>query len=468
MFLANMSHELRTPLNAILGFTNLMGRDESIPEHARNNLSIINRSGEHLLAMINDVLDLSKIEAGRVEIREESFDLPRTMEDISEMIRLRAKEKRLEMIVDIAPDVKRHIKTDLGKLRQILINLLTNAVKFTDKGGIALRVRTVESINNSRKALLDIEIEDTGPGITRDELDNIFNPFVQAGLPRTKNMGTGLGLTISQSYAQIMGGRITVKSEPGKGSVFKFQIAVENVFEDTASDIEVSEPVVTGLEDGQPEFRVLIVEDNEDNSVLLNTLLAQVGFDTKVACNGKEGIELAQAWRPHFIWMDMKMPVMDGYEATKRIRATSWGKDIVIVAFTASVFSDQESNILEAGCNCVIHKPFRERDVFDTMAKFLGVKFKYSESQNEKQDVENQSDRLSIPTIEEIESLPKETIERILNAAVDLNKQGILEIANEIFSTDRNVAVYLKNQASSYNFEAIKLLVTSNKKKKAS
>jgi PAS domain S-box-containing protein len=468
MFLANMSHELRTPLNAILGFGNLMSRDESISEHVRNNLAIINRSGEHLLAMINDVLDLSKIEAGRVEIREESFDLVRTIEDIGEMIRLRAKEKRLEMIVDIAPDVKRYIKTDLGKLRQILINLLGNAVKFTDKGGIALRVRTVESMNNSAKVLLDIEIEDTGPGITRDDLDIIFNPFVQVSLPRSKNMGTGLGLTISQSYAQMMGGRITVNSKLDKGSVFKFQIAVESVSEGAVSRNETGDPAVVGLEEGQSEYRILIVEDNEDNSILLNTLLSQVGFETRIACNGKEGIELAQAWHPHFIWMDMKMPVLSGYEATKRIRATSWGKDMVIVAFTASVFSDQESKILDAGCNCVIHKPFKERDVFDTMAKFLGVRYRYSESQYEKQSQENQPDRLSIPTVEEVKSLPKETVDRILNAAVDLNRQGIMEIANEIFATDRNVAVYLKNQASSYNFEAIKLLVMSSQKKKAS
>jgi signal transduction histidine kinase/CheY-like chemotaxis protein len=468
MFLANMSHELRTPLNAILGFANLMSRDESVPEHARNNLTIINRSGEHLLAMINDVLDLSKIEAGRVEIREESFDLVRTIEDIGEMIRVRAEEKRLEVIVDIAPDAKRYIKTDLGKLRQILINLLGNAVKFTDKGGIALRVRTVESINNSAKVLLDIEIEDTGSGITRDELDIIFNPFVQVSLPRTKNMGTGLGLTISQSYAQMMGGRITVKSELGKGSVFKFQVAVENSLENTALRNETSASVVVGIEDGQPEYRILIVEDNEDNSTLLNALLTQVGFETRIARNGKEGIELAESWRPHFIWMDMKMPVMSGYEATKHIRATSWGKDMVIVAFTASVFSDQEHKILDAGCNCVIHKPFREQDIFDTMAKFMGVRYSYSEPRDEIQTQESQSDRLSIPTIEEVKSLPEETIDRIMDAAVDLNRQGVLEIANEISSTNRNVAVYLKNQASSYNFEAIKSLIASIQKKKAS
>jgi signal transduction histidine kinase/ActR/RegA family two-component response regulator len=468
IFLANMSHELRTPLNAILGFTQLMNNDTSVPDHAKQNLAIINRSGEHLLSMINDVLDLSKIEAGKVELKEEPFDLTQTVEDIGEMIRARAREKHLEVIIDIDPNVEQYIKADLGKLRQILINLLGNSVKFTNDGGIALRVRTLRSPENKAFVTLDIEIEDTGPGIPKDKLKTIFIPFIQVGSVKSSLKGTGLGLTISQSYAKMMGGKVSVKSTEGNGSTFKLQVNAEVVSKEMVNNTEINESVVIGIEDGEPDYRILIVEDNDDNAILLSTLLTQAGLNTRIAKDGKEGTEVAEAWRPHFIWMDMKMPVMTGYEATRFIRSQTWGKEIVIAAFTASAFSDQENDIFDAGCNCLVRKPFRSQEIFKTMSKYLGVRFKYSKTQDhESTDIGN-SNKTEIPTASELELLPKKLVENILEAASELDKNGILAIARQFTQTQPNLAAYLKEQASSYNFEAIETLFSSIKKKKAS
>jgi signal transduction histidine kinase/DNA-binding NarL/FixJ family response regulator len=468
IFLANMSHELRTPLNAILGFAQLMGRDESIPGHAKQNLSIINRSGEHLLSMINDVLDLSKIEAGKAELKEEPFDLVQTIKDIGEMIRARVQEKHLEIIVDLDPGTQQFIKADLGKIRQILINLLGNAVKFTDDGGIVLRARTVSSTDDTARALLEIEVEDTGPGMPEDRLEIIFTPFTQVGSTKSSLIGTGLGLTISQSYARMMGGNISVRSEEGKGSTFKLQVSVEIVSREMVSPAEMQQTTVIGIEEGEPDYRILIVEDNYENAILLETLLDQAGLSTKIARDGKEGVEMAEAWRPHFIWMDMKMPVMDGYEATRFIRSQPWGKEIVIAAFTASAFSDQENAISEVGCNCIVRKPFRSQEIFDTMSKHLGIRFKYSKILDEESAGTHQTKKAKKPSISELKSLPKNVVESILRAAVELDKHSILTITDEFAQTNPNLSVYLKNQALSYNFEAIEMLFLSITNKKAS
>jgi PAS domain S-box-containing protein len=468
IFLANMSHELRTPLNAILGFAQLMNRDESIPDHAKQNLAIINRSGEHLLSMINDVLDLSKIEAGKAELKEEPFDLIQTIKDIGEMIRARAQEKRLEVIVDLDPDIEQFIKADLGKIRQILINLLGNAVKFTDEGGIALRARTVSLTDDTARALLEIEVEDTGPGMPEDRLEAIFTPFTQVGTTKSSLMGTGLGLTISQSYARMMDGNISVESDEGKGSVFKLQLSIEIIDQEMVPRTEMQQLAVIGVEEGESDYRILIVEDNYENAILLKTLLDQAGLSAKIARDGKEGVETAEAWRPHFIWMDMKMPVMDGYEATRFIRSQSWGKEIVIAAFTASAFSDQENAIAEAGCNCLVRKPFRSQEIFDAMSKHLGIRFKYSEMRDEKSAGTYQTKKTERPSISELKSLPENVVENILKAAVELDKHSILAIADEFAQTNPNLSAYLKNQVLSYNFEDIEMLFSPTTDKKAS
>ncbi|MBD2464829.1 response regulator [Oscillatoria sp. FACHB-1407] len=338
-FLANMSHELRTPLNAILGFTQVMLNDAQASTRQKDNLNIISRSGEHLLALINDVLDMSKIEAGRVTLNPTSFDLYYLLETLTEMLELRAKSKGLQLILDLAPGVPQYVKTDENKLRQVLINLLGNAVKFTHDGGVTLRVRqqtpaTADSKSATIPAstegeppgdetqnaiVLQFEVEDTGTGIAPHEISKLFKPFVQTETGRQSNQGTGLGLTISRHFVQLMGGDITVTSTVGQGSIFQFEIQAQ-----ASSSTELTTPKTTrrvvGLAPGQPTYRILVVDDVRDNRLLMTQLIEPFGFEVQEASNGREAIALWERWHPHLIWMDMRMPVMDGYEATRQIR----------------------------------------------------------------------------------------------------------------------------------------------------
>jgi len=312
-FLANMSHELRTPLNAVLGFSQLMQNDSNANETQRENLQIINRSGEHLLTLINDVLDMSKIEAGRSTLEPEDFDLGGMVRDIIDLMGNRAEAKGLQLILDQSSAFPRYVHTNPAKIRQVLINLLGNAVKYTNEGGITLRLGATST--DGSKVRLACEVEDSGIGISEEDMERIFEPFAQVG-EQTDAKGTGLGLSITRQYVELMGGELTVESKVGKGSVFRFEIPVEKV---AVEDIEQAEPSrgqVIGLEPGQPSWRILIVEDQLENRLLLKKLLEQVGFEVHEAVNGQEAIDVFEEWRPHFIWMDRRMPLMDGLEAT--------------------------------------------------------------------------------------------------------------------------------------------------------
>jgi len=454
-FLAQMSHELRTPLNAILGFTQLMTRDQSLSEAAQKNLAIVNRNGEHLLAMINDVLDLSKIEAGKVELKEEAFDLSRTIEDVVEMIRFRARAKGLDFFVEPDRQLERYVRADLGKLRQVLINLLGNAVKFTDYGKVTLRVRTTPFGEHPCRRSLEVEVQDTGPGIPREKLNVVFESFAQAGPYKAGPQGTGLGLTISRSFIRLMGGEITVESETGKGALFRVQVPVEAVQEEMVDRTTIPPLSVIGLEPGEHEWRVLIVDDNLDNAQLLEALLAQVGFNVHTSGNGSEGVETVMEWHPHFIWMDMNMPVMDGYEATRRIRTLPGGKDIVIFALTASVFKDEEGKIITAGCNGVLHKPYREWEIFEVMARHLGIRYRFNINTAGSCTVLSETGPPPLPTAGELAALPPETARRIGQSAVELNKRDVLDIAEEIEARHPAITAFLKAHVVSFDFATI-------------
>ncbi len=384
IFLANMSHEFRTPLNAILGFTQLMNRDTSLAAEQQENLGIIGRSGEHLLGLINDVLELSKIEAGRATLNEQSFDLHHLLHGLEEMFRLRAEDEGLTLIFDRAPDVPQYVRADEGKLRQVLMNLLGNAVKFTQEGSVALRVRYLASQMAGRPTgRLHLDVEDTGPGIAPEEMAAVFDPFVQTASGQRSQEGTGLGLPISQQFARLMGGDLTVRSELGQGSTFQFEVPVEVL---DASGVQAAQPTrrVVGLEPGQRTYRLLIVDDKEVNRKLMVRMLTDLGppplgFEVREAVNGQEAIEIWERWEPHLIWMDMRMPVMDGYEATRRIKATIKGQATVIVALTASALEEDRVIMLSEGCDDYMRKPFREADLFAALARHLGVRFVYQE-----------------------------------------------------------------------------------------
>jgi len=375
VFLANMSHELRTPLNAILGFSKILQNDTTISKQNRETLGLINRSGEHLLGLINNVLNLSKIEAGRSSVENLAFNLPVMMRELLDLMRQRAGAKGLQLMLDIAEGVPRAIIADEGKLRQVVLNLLGNAVKFSSKGTVTLRLSCSRNGTEHGWILL-IEVADTGEGIAPGDLQKIFEPFYQAE-GKAAREGTGLGLSITRDFIRLMGGTIGVQSTLGEGSIFRIELPVEEPAD--ASEIldEGTATSIARLAPGQGEYRVLIVEDQEENALLLGQLLERAGFQLRFARNGAEGVEAFVSWKPHFIWMDWRMPVMDGIEATRRIRGLAGGRDVRIVTLSASVFRQDRDQVLAAGADDFITKPIRFGEIFTCMERQLGIRFEY-------------------------------------------------------------------------------------------
>jgi two-component system sensor histidine kinase/response regulator len=369
IFLSNMSHELRTPLNAILGFAQIMERDPALGETHRRELGTIHRSGRHLLSLINDVLEISRIEAGRTIVQNEVFDLNAILSPVEEMTRFRAETKGIALSVERHGDLPSHVIGDANRLRQVLINLLGNAVKFTEQGSIFLRVTAMDGA-------IRFEVTDTGPGIAQEDQERIFHAFYQSEIGIAKGEGTGLGLTISREFVRLLGGVLTVRSEPGKGSVFAFTLPLPTA---EAPQASIRRSRVVGLEPGQPEYRILIVEDEPMNSEVLGILLEKAGFQVRKAEDGRQAVEQFQSWQPHFIWMDMKMPVMDGYQATRSIRALPGGDAVKIAALTASVFEEDRAGILAAGCDEMATKPLEDDKLFALMGRLLGLRYRYAE-----------------------------------------------------------------------------------------
>ncbi len=448
-FVANMSHELRTPLNAVLGFSEMLARDRNATDDQKQKLGIISRSGEHLLAMINDILDLSKIEAGKSELASEPFELPRLLEDIGTMIRARADSRGLSLTVDIAPDTARFVEADAGKLRQILINLLGNAVKFTREGGVTLRART--RVEEGR-TWLDLEVEDTGSGIPAESLETIFQPFVQARAAGD-NQGTGLGLTITRSYVQMMGGRIAAASAPGRSSVFRLALPLELAAAEAVATPEAPALDVIGLAEGQPAPRVLVVEDVPENRLLATGLLAQAGFAVREAENGERAVALFQRWRPDLILMDMRMPVMDGFEASRRIRALPGGEAVKIVALTASAFVEQRAAVLASGCDDILSKPVRAKEVYATLARHLGVRYRYAAA-------EDAAARSAAPLDAERLAPLSDTLRQALRvAATELDIEGTGAVIERIREVDTPLAAGLQKLVDDYRFTEILALL---------
>lgn len=379
-FLANMSHELRTPLNAILGFSNLMSGRYDLSKEQQGYLSIINKSGEHLLSLINSVLELSKIEAGRLSLKLENFDFYLLVHELKELFSLRAQKKNLKLDIIEDTNLPKYIKTDQSKLKQVLINLLGNAIKYTETGKITLRLTQTLKHSTTPGCVLGFEVVDTGVGIPDEQQERVFEAFYRTEQAAADKEGTGLGLPISKRYVDALGGELQMKSKVDFGSSFSFSIPVDLVEE---ADHKLIQSMVLGIKEGQPQYRILVVEDNDNNRNLLTHLLRIVGFSVQEANNGLQGVEKSREWKPHFIWMDMRMPVMDGYEATKTIKQdiSNEPESIkpVIVALTASAFEEDRTNVLQHGCDDFVRKPYCEKDIFETMKRHLGVQYIYKE-----------------------------------------------------------------------------------------
>ena len=465
-FLANMSHELRTPLNAILGFTQVMSRDSTLNLQQQDHLRIINRSGEHLLGLINDVLEMSKIEAGRLSFNQSRFDLHLEIETLVEMLQLKANSKNLELVCDRAADLPRYIQTDEGKLRQVLVNLLGNAIKFTPSGSVTLRVFPVQDLEGklerSNERLIQFEIEDTGPGIDPNEMHCLFEAFGQTDLGQKAQEGTGLGLPISQQFVQLMGGDIQVESCVGRGTTFRFAIPVTLVRSSDLPELPSSRKAI-GLAPNQPTYRILAVDDRAANRKLLVQLLTPIGFQVREAANGEEAVRIWEEWEPHLILMDIRMPVMDGYRASQTIRSHIKGQSTAIVALTASAFEENRSLVLSAGCDDFVRKPFEENILYEKLAEHLGVKYLYDDDETTTEEQSTQtSEKVTLSVLHDhLEKMPRGWIDKLHQAATQVDAQLVLELLPQVPAEGEVLATTLKEWVDNFRFDrAIELTQT--------
>jgi PAS domain S-box-containing protein len=444
-FLANMSHELRTPLNAILGFAQILERDTRIPADRRANLATINRSGKQLLALINDVLEISRIEAGRLTLQPATCELHELLTGLAEVVEFRASKKGLRMSMTRSPDLPRYIEADAGKLRQILLNLLTNAVKYTEHGSIELSAKA-EIVGD--RATLMFSVSDTGVGIAAEDLQRIFQPFYQTTYGVRLGEGTGLGLTICREYSDLMGGKLSVESELHGGTCFHLSLPVQ--LADEPESVAPALGRVLGLAPEQPPCRVLVAEDNADSRQLLCEILERAGFQVRAVVNGAEAVSAFQDWSPQFIWMDMRMPVLDGYAATRRIRDLPGGKTVRIVALTASAFREDHADILAAGCDSVVAKPLVEAQLFEEMGRLLGLRYRYEEAPTTVRAENETTHQAQLP-----EPLPAELLTQLREAAHMLDIEATNQFIARIGESQPELARQLQQWSDEYRFDRI-------------
>ncbi len=460
-FLANMSHELRTPLSAILGYTQLLIDDSNLTASQQAQLDIVNRNGEYLLQLINDVLSISKIEAGCVTLEEQDFDLYALLDALRETFQLRSESKGLKFICGYSEDVPKYIRGDQQKLRQIIINLLDNAIKFTAQGTVSLTANTIpwqsktsNSDGKTKTSLhtgLQIWVRDTGVGIAAEDLESIFDVFVQSSAGRQSQQGTGLGLPISRRFAHLMGGDLSVQSHLGQGTQFCLDLPLHPGISHVAIHQRKEQMTyrVVGLAPGQPTYRILVVDDTETNRRLMLRWLQIAGFEVREAHNGQEAIEQWLKFQPHLIWMDMRMPVMDGFEAVQQIRqqaATQAAQSLgegeggqsgpalpKIIALTAATFEEDQQRVVEIGCDDFVAKPCLEATILEKITQHLGVKYLYAEKEAQLQQPPKttvvRSTGLSQRSLTEaLHRMPSEWIARLNHAARSANERLMLEL----------------------------------------
>jgi signal transduction histidine kinase/DNA-binding response OmpR family regulator len=452
-FLSTMSHEIRTPMNAILGYAQLMLRDPALNADAKENLRIIGRSGEHLLGLINDVLDMSKIEAGRTDLNQATFNLPRMFEDLAAMFRLRAGAKGLGFEMLAEGEKVTYVVGDQGKIRQVLINLLGNAVKFTQVGQIKLCVALKPK---NEQLWLSARVEDTGSGISEEEQRKLFQPFSQGRIGADSLKGTGLGLAISRNYARLMGGDITVTSHAGQGSIFLFDTPINR----GTSGVAVRDTAprrVIGIHSGTNAPKILVVDDQLENRDWLMKLLAAIGFSVQGAENGEEAIRAWQHWNPGLILMDVHMPVMDGLEATRNIKADPRGKETNVVALTASAMDDDRKRVIQSGADGFLSKPCNEHELLEKLRLLLDITYDYEEAGGTDERHIAGAETLSA---EKFGHLPLKLIKELRNATVTGNKKLLDRLIVQVGqSEDDGSAQALQALADKYEYDALTRLL---------
>jgi signal transduction histidine kinase/DNA-binding response OmpR family regulator len=446
IFLANMSHELRTPLNAILGFSELLSEHGATREQ-RRDLEIINRSGEHLLGLINDILDVAKIEAGGRVLEMAPCDVAILAHDVVELMGGPAEEKNLPLELILDTELTRIVRTDAARLRQILINLLSNAIKYTREGSVTLKISSAPM--EDERSRLTFAIVDTGIGIAAGDQERIFEPFVQIQ-SGVRQKGTGLGLAITRQLVELMGGTILIHSELGKGSQFVVKMPMERVSEVGAGVPKAEPRRVRGLQPGQPEFRILIVDDESGNWLVLERLLMNAGFQVRVAVDGRQAVQVFEEWRPQFIWMDLRMPVMNGFEATQAIRASDGGKAVKIAAVTASGFEIDRPKALDAGFDDYVFKPYRANEIFECMAQHLHVRYLCDEDGtgvSEEQMMEYRP--------EDWKGLPEALRLELREAVISLDSARISATIEQVSKRNPALGSHLLQQAGRFAYTSI-------------
>jgi len=442
-FLATMSHEIRTPMNAILGYAQLLRRDSQLGYAQQAQVDTILASGEHLLTLINDVLEMSKIEAGRAELAPERLDLPALLEGVRQMFAALTRSKKLSLTFEVDSQLPRWVEADPGKLRQVIINLLSNAVKFTAQGGVCLRA-TLER-HTERGHAIKIVVDDSGPGVEEADLARIFGKFEQ-GQAGLSTGGTGLGLSIGRHLARLMGGDITISSRPGEGSSFVFTFEVASISSESQAMVDRGQ--VTGLEPGQPTRKVLVVDDVPDNLNLALSLLTAIGFDTLGAASAEAGLELHDTWQPHLVLMDLRMPGIGGIEGIRRLHAA--GSSAKLVAFTASGFEELASAARAAGAVDVVFKPYRETQLLEKLASLLGVRLSYESAQVRAAPAEPATDT---PLASLLQRVPAVLRERLREAVLQARAQRVESLANEVSSFSPEAASRVRALVRDFRYD---------------
>ncbi|MEG4943696.1 ATP-binding protein [Microcoleus sp. F4-D5] len=459
-FLANMSHELRTPLNGILGYAQIMERDKSTTPKQKDAVQVIHQCGSHLLTLINDILDISKIEASKMDLYSSAFNFPSFLMGVVEMCRIRAEQKEITFNYQVLNQLPQAVNADEKRLRQVLINLLGNAIKFTEKGGVIFKVGVIsegEDSDQSPLAKIRFHIQDTGVGMAPEQLEKIFLPFEQVGNIHQKAEGTGLGLAIAQKIVQMMGGEIKVESILGQGSIFSLDLELtksSEYIEQTSLDTSIN---LNGFKGNKN--KILVVDDRFENRGFLINLLQPLGFQIVEACDGQEGLDKAAEFKPDLIITDLVMPVMDGFEMSRRLRKSPEFKDVILIASSASVFNFDRQNSKDAGCNEFVSKPIQVEELLELLKIYLQIEWTYDQPAdlaNEQQQgftnlLNVQSSELVIP--------PSTELLALFNAARIGDIEIVEQEANRLKHTDGNYLPFANKVLQfAKNFEEKELL----------
>ncbi len=444
-FLSHMSHEIRTPMNAILGFAQLLLRDPEVQPRQRTQLETIRRSGDHLLALINDVLEMAKIEAGRVELHTEVLDWHGLLSEVAGLFQPRVTAKQLTFALCLAPGLPHFVASDAGKLRAVLINLLGNAVKFTRQGQVTLRAGFKRDASGAH---LLVQVEDTGPGIAPADQARLFQYFEQAQDGPAGESGSGLGLAISRRLVRMMGGDIDVVSEVGKGSTFRFDVRVETADHADRQSLGSSRHVV-GLAPGQPSVRVLVADDNDDNRALLVQFLVPAGFEIREAADGRETIREFNDWKPQLILLDLRMPKMDGMEVIRQIRLLPGGRAVQIIVVTANAFSETRRQVMATGADELLVKPYTDTELFRKIGALQAIRYVWAENAAP-------APAVALPTPAELATVPDPLRRDICAAARHGDFERVKGLISQLQESCPAIATALRTLAE--NFDTQRLL----------